>query len=136
MGTLEEGQIANLVATLDTFAVTPDAFVTGVAQALAAYVAARKDALTAGTLRMGEAPVVVGGVRVTITLDDGANHLDAAIGMNATPWPLPSILDTLARAAEHLIRDHDCDAHGHELAIYAAKAAREWLRVAAPEPPR
>lgn len=32
----------------------------------------------------------------------------------STPWPLPDVLAKLIAATEHLLRDHDCDAHGHE----------------------
>jgi hypothetical protein len=39
-----------------------------------------------------------------------------------------AILPTLAAAAEHLLRDHDCDGHGHEVTKGAAEAARGLLR--------
>jgi len=30
------------------------------------------------------------------------------------PWPLRDVLKRLAEAATHLLREHDCDAHGYE----------------------
>ena len=45
-------------------------------------------------------------------------------GTEATPWPLADVLDKLAAAADHLLRDHDCDAHGYEGILAARDAAR------------
>jgi hypothetical protein len=39
-------------------------------------------------------------------------------------WPVRDVLLKLAEAAEHLLRDHDCDRLGHEGVQMAAKAAR------------
>lgn len=43
-------------------------------------------------------------------------------------WPVADMLEKLAGAAEHLLRDHDCDAHGWEevsgVAIRARSAAK------------
>jgi len=44
-----------------------------------------------------------------------------------TPWSLETTLQTLADAADHLMRDHDCDAHGHEQVIEAVASARAML---------
>ena len=44
------------------------------------------------------------------------------------PWPLRDIVAKLADAAEHLLHDHSCDAHGHEEIERALKRAREWLK--------
>lgn len=43
------------------------------------------------------------------------------------PWALYRIVERLADAADHLLRDHDCDAHGYEAVNAARDAAREWL---------
>ncbi len=43
------------------------------------------------------------------------------------PWPTCEVLKTLVLAAEHLLRDHDCDVHGHEEIARAAKVGRERL---------
>lgn len=42
-----------------------------------------------------------------------------------TPWPLRDVLLKLADAADHLRTVHDCDAHGYEEVMEAARAARE-----------
>lgn len=44
-----------------------------------------------------------------------------------TAWPLSMIVWRLANAVDHLLHDHDCDAHGHEGVLYALQAARRWL---------
>jgi hypothetical protein len=44
------------------------------------------------------------------------------------PWPVVRIVERLADAADHLMRDHDCDAHGYESVCAARDAAREWLK--------
>ncbi len=51
----------------------------------------------------------------------------ATADLNASPWPLPAIVWRLANAVDHLLHDHDCDAHGHEGVLYAMQAARSWL---------
>ncbi len=43
------------------------------------------------------------------------------------PWPLTSILARLADASDHLLTDHDCDAHGWEGVTCARDAARALL---------
>ena len=43
-------------------------------------------------------------------------------------WSLPATLARLAGAANHLLRDHDCDAHGYEGVISALRAAEAWLK--------
>ena len=45
-----------------------------------------------------------------------------------TPWPLRDVLLKLADAAEHLREVHDCDAHGYEEVMEAARAAREMAQ--------
>lgn len=53
-----------------------------------------------------------------------------------TPWPLRCVLERLIGAAEHLLRDHDCDAHGWEVVQPACAAAEEIRRaLAAPGEP-
>jgi len=44
-----------------------------------------------------------------------------------TPWPLQSVLVQLIRAAEHLMKDHNCDLHGHELLRESLRVANEIL---------
>ena len=44
-----------------------------------------------------------------------------------TPWPLPSVLERLCEAADHLHNDHNCDAHGWETACEARDSARRIL---------
>ena len=53
----------------------------------------------------------------------------ALVGSN-TPWPLRDVLKTLADAAEHLLKDHDCDAHGYENVDEAVKLARQYTEKA------
>ena len=43
-------------------------------------------------------------------------------------WSLPATLARLAGAANHLLRDHDCDAHGYEGVTSALRAAEAWLQ--------
>lgn len=45
-----------------------------------------------------------------------------------TAWPPREVVDKLAHAVSHLLADHDCDAHGHELYKAALDKTREWLR--------
>lgn len=45
-------------------------------------------------------------------------------------WPLRDVLKILAGAAEHLLKDHDCDAHGYENVDEAVKRAREFIETA------
>jgi hypothetical protein len=51
------------------------------------------------------------------------------------PWPLVDTVVILARAAKHLLDDHDCDLHGHEEVRSAIEAAEEWAAKAAEEKP-
>jgi hypothetical protein len=44
-----------------------------------------------------------------------------------TAWGVPSVVGTLADAADHFLRDHDCDCTGHEEIKAAAAAGRAWL---------
>lgn len=44
-----------------------------------------------------------------------------------TPWPLHEVLSRLVHAADHLLRDHGCDTHGHEGIRDAAAAGRAIL---------
>lgn len=50
-----------------------------------------------------------------------------AICRSDTPWPLHEVLARLVHAAEHLLRDHGCDTHGHEGIRDAAVAGRSIL---------
>jgi len=49
-----------------------------------------------------------------------------------TAWPLRSVLNVLANAADHLLGAHGCDDHGHEETREAVTAARRFLAPAAP----
>lgn len=51
--------------------------------------------------------------RIAASLQEQRDKLHLALAMDI-PWPLPDILAKLIEAAEHLLRDHDCDYHGHE----------------------
>ncbi len=49
------------------------------------------------------------------------------------PWSVPDTLAKLADAADHLLKDHDCDAHGYEGVAAARDAARRMAaRLATP----
>lgn len=43
------------------------------------------------------------------------------------PWPLRDVVARLADAADHLLCDHSCDAHGHEGVRICVVHARDWL---------
>lgn len=43
------------------------------------------------------------------------------------PWPLRDAVAKLVEAAEHLLRDHACDRHGHEELAAAMHYAAELL---------
>lgn len=45
-----------------------------------------------------------------------------------SPWSFISVLERLADAADHLLKGHDCDAHGWEGIGLARNAAREIVR--------
>lgn len=60
---------------------------------------------------------------------------------NDTPYPLADVLTRLADAADHLLKAHDCDAHGYEGVGYARDAARRMAKeiqdaIDAPPKPR
>ncbi len=55
-----------------------------------------------------------------------AEALREALGLD-TPWPVTDILTKLADAADHLLREHGCDAHGWEGVHAARDAARQRL---------
>lgn len=61
------------------------------------------------------------------TPDVAARWAREIVAMQATAWPLHSVLKRLADAAEHLLHDHDCDNHGWEGVGYAVEAARGCL---------
>ncbi|WP_237133761.1 hypothetical protein [Pseudohongiella sp. O18] len=42
-----------------------------------------------------------------------------------TPWPLHDVLIALAEATQHLLDDHNCDRHGHEVWRLCEKRATE-----------
>lgn len=42
-------------------------------------------------------------------------------------WPPRDVVQTLADAADHLMKDHDCDQHGWERVGFAVKVARAFL---------
>lgn len=44
------------------------------------------------------------------------------------PWSLVDTVERLTEGAEHLLHDHDCDAHGYEGLTFAVRGARDWLR--------
>lgn len=45
-----------------------------------------------------------------------------------TSWPLADVLTRLADAADHLLRDHDCDRQGWEGVTVARDKAREYAK--------
>jgi len=47
----------------------------------------------------------------------------------ANPWPLWDVLAQLANAADHLLKEHGCDAHGHETVQHCAAEARRIVAV-------
>jgi hypothetical protein len=49
------------------------------------------------------------------------------VAAQSTPWPIYSVLQKLADAADHLLRGHGCDRHGYEEVEAARDAAREIL---------
>jgi nucleoside-diphosphate-sugar epimerase len=51
----------------------------------------------------------------------------AVLTNGATPYPLLDVLRILADAADHLLKDHNCDTHGWEETHEAACAAREII---------
>lgn len=52
----------------------------------------------------------------------------------AEPWPTKDVLARLADAADHLLRDHGCDAHGYEGVNAARDQARSIAaRISAPD---
>lgn len=53
------------------------------------------------------------------------DDIDRLLGMNQA-WTLADTLDQLVEAARHLLVDHDCDQHGHELVRGAALRGAEY----------
>jgi hypothetical protein len=51
-------------------------------------------------------------------------RLWVALGLD-NPWSLTDVLTRLADAADHLLRDHNCDTHGWECIGLARDRARE-----------
>ena len=47
--------------------------------------------------------------------------------VNNRPWPPHEFVERLVAAADHLLRDHGCDAHGYNSISNAVAAARSWL---------
>lgn len=45
------------------------------------------------------------------------------------PWPADDVLHMLANAADHLLGDHDCDAHGYEELLVCVERARELVKM-------
>lgn len=45
----------------------------------------------------------------------------------STPWPLSDAVAKLVGAVDHLLKDHNCDAHGWEEVGHARDAANAWL---------
>lgn len=66
--------------------------------------------------------------------DDYCGELKAELArlraqpLDDCPWPLRDVLERLATGADHLLREHDCDQHGHEELAAARNAARSYLR--------
>jgi hypothetical protein len=56
----------------------------------------------------------------------------AAADGSDTPWPLRDVLTRLADAADHLLKDHSCDAHGYEGLGDARDAARRYAAMSKP----
>jgi len=54
---------------------------------------------------------------------------------NDTSWPLRDVLRRLADGADHLLKDHSCDAHGYEELGSARDAARSILESLLTEKP-
>jgi len=81
-------------------------------------------------------PVCDSPYRIGKAIDQHLEHhekvtdaLKAVLGSDQ-PWPLRNVLETLAGAAEHLLKDHDCDRHGYENVDKAAKLARLYIEKA------
>jgi hypothetical protein len=45
----------------------------------------------------------------------------------SSPWPPHDVVRKLVEAADHLLNDHNCDAHGYEGVMQARDRARKWL---------
>jgi len=43
------------------------------------------------------------------------------------PFPPRDVIKKLVEAAEHLLHDHNCDAHGYEETMQAVAVAKKWL---------
>lgn len=57
-----------------------------------------------------------------MSLRERVERLEGALGMS-TPYPITEVLRILFDAVEHLLADHCCDHHGHEIWRGAQKAA-------------
>lgn len=60
-------------------------------------------------------------------VDSAEQKLERVLRID-TPFPLPSIVETLVDAARHLRTTHNCDRVGHERDLYAIDAAEAWLK--------
>ncbi len=60
-------------------------------------------------------------------LRDEDKRFREALGFD-TSYPVHEVLRLLADAADHLLKAHDCDAHGWEVVGGARDAAREILK--------
>lgn len=58
----------------------------------------------------------------------GWNECREAVTGQGEPWPLLDVLDRLARASEHLLKDHGCDKHGWESVDHARRWADEYVK--------
>lgn len=58
---------------------------------------------------------------------------DRVSGADQT-WPLIDVLEKLAQAADHLLKDHDCDQHGYEEVEVCVAKAREYAAIAKSTP--
>lgn len=59
-------------------------------------------------------------------LRERVRRLEGVFGLYR-PWPLNDVLNKLIEAAEHLTKDHSCDAHGYEEIIHALGEAKYYL---------
>ncbi len=83
--------------------------------------------LAAPRVRMADAGDVRRAADVLAELAlEAADRLREILAL-AEPWPTKDVLARLADAADHLLRDHGCDAHGYE----GVNAARDQARAIA-----
>jgi hypothetical protein len=57
----------------------------------------------------------------------------AEAALHGGAWPIPECLRVLADAADHLLRDHNCDDHGCECVMQARDAARRHVAALSPD---